>query len=84
MAQATPVIAREASAMSEVLGNAGVYVETGDASRLAAALASLLDDPQRRESLGSAARERSLQFTVDRMAGETAAVYETLLKQREG
>lgn len=83
MAQATPVIARKASAMSEVLGDAGVYVETEDASQLATALASLLDDPVRRQSLGRAARERSLQFTVDRMARETLEVYEKLSGKRD-
>lgn len=84
MAQAAPVIAREASAMSEVLGDAGVYVETADAVMLAGAIESLLDDPRRRESLGRAARERSLQFTVDRMARETADVYRRLLTPEEG
>lgn len=44
--------------MRRVCGDATVYAENGDASDLASKLRELIDDPERRSSLGEAARRR--------------------------
>ena len=48
MAAGACVVARNQSAMAEVLGDTGVQVETRDPPALAAAITALLDDPERR------------------------------------
>ena len=79
MAAGACVVARNQSAMAEVLGDAGVQTETNDASLLAATICSALDDPARREALGRAARQRSARFTVDAMARGTFRAYMKVL-----
>jgi glycosyltransferase involved in cell wall biosynthesis len=46
--------------VSRVCGDTTLYAATGDAHDLAAKISELLDDPERRETLGRAARERLL------------------------
>ena len=48
--------------LPEVGGDAVAYTEP-DPDSIAAALAALLDDPDRRAQLGEAGHERSLEFT---------------------
>ena len=69
------VVARNQSAMAEVLGDAGVQTETKDPAGLAAIIRSLLDDPARRAELGRAGQRRSAGFTSEAMARNTLAVY---------
>jgi glycosyltransferase involved in cell wall biosynthesis len=75
MAAGACVVVRNASAMAEVVGDAGVLVETKDAEKLAGALAALLESPSRRDCLGRAARDRAERFTVRRMAELTLEIY---------
>jgi glycosyltransferase involved in cell wall biosynthesis len=79
MAAGLCTVARNQSAMAEVLGDAGVQIETADPIQLAATIRSLLDNPKRRADLGHAGRRRSSQFTSDLMARRTLAVYEKAL-----
>jgi glycosyltransferase involved in cell wall biosynthesis len=79
MASGACVVARGASAMAEVVGDAGVLVETKNATALAAAIASLLDDPVRRKELGEAALRRATLFSVERMARLTYRSYRAAL-----
>jgi glycosyltransferase involved in cell wall biosynthesis len=79
MASGACVVARGASAMAEVVGEAGVLVETKNADVLAAAIAALLEDPRRRRQLGEAAQRRAQAFTVQRMAKLTYESYRTAL-----
>ena len=69
------VIARDASAMAEILGEAGELVETKAPESLANAILRLLDDPTLRGRLGHAARERAAKFTMRRMAQRTYEAY---------
>lgn len=78
------VLARSASAMAEVVGDAGLLVETADPATLAAGLARLLVNPAERDTLRSAARVRAAAFTPDRMASETAEVYRRAVSRRVG
>jgi glycosyltransferase involved in cell wall biosynthesis len=74
------VLARDASAMAEVVGDAGLLVETADPAALAAGLTRLLGDEAERVRLRAAARVRAADFTPERMARGTAAVYRRALR----
>ena len=69
------VVARNASAMAEVVGDAGLLVETRDGRQLGEALISLLNLPDERQRLSRAALERSQNFSTLRMAKQTYQVY---------
>jgi len=75
------VIARNESAMAEVLGDAGVQLDTRDVELVAHTIRSLLDDRQRRESYGTAARSRAAQFTRSAMVHGTLAAYRSALER---
>jgi len=75
MAAGSCTIVRDTSAMAEVLGDAGVQVDTADPTMLGQAIAALLDDAPRREKLGLAARHRAAGFTRSAMAKATLGVY---------
>ena len=79
MQAGTCVVARNQSAMAEVLGDAGVQVETADPEALKAAIHALLDDPDRRQRLAGAARLRAADFTRAAMARNTLAVYRQVI-----
>jgi glycosyltransferase involved in cell wall biosynthesis len=82
MAAGACVVTRNQSAMAEVLGDAGVQVETRDPQALAAAICALLADPQRRATLGRAAQVRAGRFTQEAMSRGTVAVYMRALERR--
>ena len=82
MAAGACVVARNQSAMAEVLGDAGVQVETRDPRALAAAITALLADTERRTALGRAARERASRFTQEAMSRGTVAAYMRALERR--
>lgn len=75
MACGACVLARDASAMAEVVGDAGMLVDTRDADRLADAITLLLDNPCAREQFRLAASRRAASFTVERMARLTYRSY---------
>jgi len=80
MAAGRPVVATNASAIPELVGDAGIAVPPGDIPVLARALTTLARDPSLRHALGMKARERHARlFTVDRMVRQTAAVYDAAL-----
>lgn len=58
-------------------GREGLLVPPREPGQLAAALASLLEDPARRRAMGQAARERFLNlFTVEKMVDQLTEIYE--------
>ncbi|WP_055526987.1 glycosyltransferase family 4 protein [Streptomyces graminilatus] len=79
MATGTPLVATTGGAIPEVAGPDGetcLAVPPGDPGALAAALGTLLTDPELRARLGRAGRERVLaRFTWARAAEGTAAHY---------
>jgi glycosyltransferase involved in cell wall biosynthesis len=81
MAAGACVVARNQSAMAEILGDAGVQVETSDPAQLATAMGALLSDPTRRKALGRAAEARAARFSPEAMARGTVAAYMRALER---
>ncbi len=76
MAQGTAVVTSAGTATAEVVGAAGVTVDPQDVDALTAALAELLDDPERRRTLGQAGLQRALSsFSWSATATRLEAVY---------
>jgi glycosyltransferase involved in cell wall biosynthesis len=78
MAMELPVAALDDGGTPEVVvhGVNGLLSRFGDSETLASNLLTLVDDPELRDRMGKAGRERVLaQFGVERMALDMAAVY---------
>jgi glycosyltransferase involved in cell wall biosynthesis len=76
-----PIVATRTGGIPEIArhGENAALAPAGDARSLAAALESVLEDPARRERMGSASRRIALEFHADRTAAETLRIYERLL-----
>ncbi len=79
MAAHKPVVASHVGGIPEVVtdGETGLLVAPGDVPGLTAALASLMDDPARRERIGSQGRQHVQDhFSVARMVEQYQTLYE--------
>jgi glycosyltransferase involved in cell wall biosynthesis len=76
MACGCPVVALRASAVPEVVGDAGILLERPDETALAAALARVLGDPAAAADLGARGRARARAFSWERTAAATEAIYD--------
>jgi glycosyltransferase involved in cell wall biosynthesis len=77
-----PVVATRVSSIPEIVwdGDTGLLVPPDDPGALRAALERLLADEPLRRRLGEAGRERArTEFSVERMARRTLAVYEEVV-----
>ena len=88
MRASLPTVTFRSGGASEVFANGesqgGVLCEPGDTDGLIAAVGSLARDPERRASLGRVARQAfESAYTSDRMALETADVYERIVAGRQ-
>jgi glycosyltransferase involved in cell wall biosynthesis len=79
MACGTPVVTGRADALVEIAGGAAEHVDPRDADALAAMLARLADDPQRRAELSALGVQRARSFSWSRAASETLTVYRHVL-----
>jgi alpha-1,3-rhamnosyl/mannosyltransferase len=75
MACGTPVVTSGRSAMPEVAGPAGVYVEPASAHGIATGAASLLEDEAHHARLAALGRSRARRFSWDEAATATANVF---------
>lgn len=78
MACGTPVVCSNAASLPEVVGDAALTVAPDDIEGMAAAIARVLDDPALAGDLRRRGLERAQQFTWERTARETMAVYRDL------
>lgn len=76
MACGTPVIASRSSAITEVVGSAGLLVEPGSVTQLAKSLEKVADDPRLRSSLRRKGFARTRLFPWEETAKKTLLVYE--------
>ena len=86
MALGLPVVASDLEATREVLeeGRNALLAPPKDAEALAYALATLLDDPDRRRAFGEASRRRfEERFTVDRSTARMLDLYRTIVEPAE-
>jgi glycosyltransferase involved in cell wall biosynthesis len=82
MACGTPVVTSGRSAMPEVAGPAGVYVDPESAHGIATGAASLLEDAAHCERVTRLGRERARRFSWNEAAAATAVVYRRAAGQR--
>ncbi|MEK7293542.1 MAG: glycosyltransferase family 1 protein, partial [Nitrospirota bacterium] len=75
MACGAPVVTSNRTAMPEVAGDAALLVNPDDDDELAGAMVRILRDTPLRESLRAKGFERARQFTWERAARQTLAVY---------
>jgi glycosyltransferase involved in cell wall biosynthesis len=74
-----PVATTNRSSMPEIGGDAAIYFNPENDSEIADAITRLSGDPALRERLSADGRRRAAQFSWDRTAERTVAVYEELL-----
>jgi glycosyltransferase involved in cell wall biosynthesis len=76
----TPVVASNAAALPEVLGDGGIIVEHGDPAALADAMWRIATDRQLHSEMRERGYKRVAHFSWMACAAETARAYEMLLK----
>jgi glycosyltransferase involved in cell wall biosynthesis len=79
MAAGTPVVAARASCLPEVLGDAALFVPPEDEQALAEALRAVLGDASLRGDLRQRGLARAAEYSWERTARETLAVYREVL-----
>jgi glycosyltransferase involved in cell wall biosynthesis len=82
MTLGVPVVAANRGALPEVLGGAGPLVDPTDADALAAAIASLIDDPGTAERAAANGLRQARRFTWGRTAQQMYAAYESAISHR--
>jgi len=82
MACRRPVAAYRGGSVHEVVGEAGIIVETGDLSSLIRGIQKLIYNPKLREDLGTHARERVREnFNPAKSFQQLKQIYESLLSK---
>lgn len=82
MACATPVIAAKQSATGEVVGDAGLLVDAYSVDAIADAIRRLVSEDGLHDELSARGQKRAAQFTWERCAAETYAVYQEAWERR--
>jgi glycosyltransferase involved in cell wall biosynthesis len=82
MVRGVPVACSNRSSLPEVAGGAALLFDPEDEAAIRAALERLLREPDLRERLGAAGRERAARFSWDATAALTAVSYERALAGR--
>jgi len=82
MACGAPVIAQNSSSIPEVVGDAGILIDSADFDdTLVQVMEDLLADPARRQLLREKGLERAKQFSWQKTALETLKIYEECYKR---
>jgi glycosyltransferase involved in cell wall biosynthesis len=77
-----PLIVSPRGGLPEVAGDAAVYANPDDPAEIAAAILALAADPERREALSAAGRERARRFDTPVAAARLAALRREALNAR--
>lgn len=80
MAHGAPVVSSNATCLPEVYGEAAHYFDPLDVQAMADAINEVLSDKQLRSRLIEAGRAQAAKYSWQRMADQTLAVYEQVLK----
>jgi len=83
MAAGVPTITSNISSMPEVAGKGAIQVDPNDVGQIAAAMQSLLADPQARADLAARGRSQSRAFTWENTTSISLDFYRRLLGRRE-
>ncbi len=83
MASGVPVVASASGALPEVVGDAGVVVEPGDAEALRRALTGMTGDPERWAELRRRGLERAGRYAWPAVAAAHARLYEAALHPKQ-
>ncbi len=78
MAQGTPVVTSRGTAPAEILGDAGLAVDTHSAKAIADAIGAIVESEADRAKMGDEGRERAASYRWEATAQQTAALYEML------
>jgi len=80
MAAGTPPVASRISGIDQQIddGTTGLMVEPGNVEELAGALRKLLDDPEKRRTMGEQSRERAERFSWETITDQYIDVYERM------
>jgi glycosyltransferase involved in cell wall biosynthesis len=82
-----PIVATRVGGIPEVVlhGETGLLAEPGDSNGLAAALAALIEDPERARRMGEVAYHRAHDvFTIERCVESYDALYRRLIEEHAG
>jgi glycosyltransferase involved in cell wall biosynthesis len=85
LAAGTPVVATDVGGVPDVVenGRSGFLTRVGDINGIVDALERLARDPDLRDELGQAGRERTIpRYRVDRLVDDVDALYRELLAER--
>jgi glycosyltransferase involved in cell wall biosynthesis len=82
MACGTPVVTSNSSSLPEVAGDVAILVDPYNVEEIAEAMRRVLEDGDLAQELRKGGLERAAQFTWERTARETVAVYEKVIRDR--
>ena len=82
MAMGVPVIASDTSSVPEVCGDAALLVPPDDTLRIAEAIGEVLTNPDLARRLVDAGHLRAKQFSWNKVAVRTRAIYERTVDHR--
>lgn len=74
-----PVITSNNSSLPEVVGDAGIMVDATNEAQLCQAMTKLLNDPNLCQQLSKQALQQSQNFSWEKCAAETIAIYQHIL-----
>jgi UDP-glucose:(heptosyl)LPS alpha-1,3-glucosyltransferase len=76
MASGLPIIVSRVAGVSEIIDGDSIVVDEATDVEVLAAAVKRLEDPAIRKPMGAAARQKALQFPLDRVVGENVKLYE--------
>jgi len=79
MACGTPVVCSNTSSLPEVVGGAALQVNPNDVNEITASITRVLDDPGLQDEMRDKSLARAAQFSWERTALETVAIYNLLI-----